>query len=165
MIKSLGDNVLPAVDGANPMASEQIRLCLATLGIVRARLPLLHAQLRQDLLDHAALAQQLASLPGIDDTITGRLSRSAGYARAVLDDASQSPAQLEDAVRALKQDLVEAIAATRGSAVQAQAWQRVVDAQAGPILRQRAWTVGMGFEPDPSRIPALQDLRATKPSA
>ena len=35
VIKALSDNVLPAVDAGNPMAAEQIQLCLATLGLVK----------------------------------------------------------------------------------------------------------------------------------
>lgn len=165
VIKSLGDNVLPSVDTANPMAAEQIRLCLATLAIVRHRLPLLHAQLRRDLLDQLALARQLATLADLPAEIAERLRHSAAQAGAALGDAAQGPAQLEAAVRALKQELVEVIAATRGRAVQTRVRQIVLDAQAAPILRQRAWTVGMGFEPDPAQIPALEGLLSIVPAS
>src|SRR5690606_9798000 len=49
VIKSLGDNVLPAVDNSNPLAGEQIRLCLATLGLIKKRLPDLHRYQRHEL--------------------------------------------------------------------------------------------------------------------
>ena len=62
VIKALSDNVLPAVDAGNPMAAEQIQLCLATLGLVKTHLPELHRYLRRDLETHLSLARQIKQL-------------------------------------------------------------------------------------------------------
>jgi hypothetical protein len=48
VIKALREVVAPALDPANELAKEQLGLSIATLAVVQARLPYLHAGLRQD---------------------------------------------------------------------------------------------------------------------
>ena len=54
--------------------------------------------------------------------------------------------------------IVLLINATRGSAAQNAMTQAVLRAEATVILRSRAWSIGMGFEPDPAQIPPLHQL-------
>ena len=100
--KSLADNVLPAVDPANAMAVEQLHLALATLAIVRQRLPDLHAYLRRDLADNIALAREIeADAVAIADS------------EAVLASPESSPQRIEAQVRALKEAISAASGATK----------------------------------------------------
>ncbi|MES2492986.1 MAG: hypothetical protein V4579_06855 [Pseudomonadota bacterium] len=142
--KALADNVLPAVDPANPMAVEQLHLALATLGIVRQRLPDLHAYLRRDLTEAIALAATI----GVD----------AGSAAAVLGSPESSPQRIEAEVRAVKEAITARIEAARGTADEAAVAAAVLNAADPAILRWRAWALPMGFEPDPAALPALDDL-------
>jgi hypothetical protein len=146
VIKALGDNVAPALDAANPMAAEQLQLAMATLAIVRQRLPDLHANVRQDLAEAIALAS--------------RIGAEARGAEAVLASPESSPQRLEIEVRALKEAITARIDGSRGTPDQAQVAQAVMEAAQGPILRWRSWASGMGFEPDPAAVPPLADLLA-----
>lgn len=149
--KSLADNVLPAIDASNPMAIEQMHLALATLGIVRQRLPDLHAYLRRDLADNIALARQI-----------GGEGAAIAESERVLGSPESSPQQIEAQVRLLKEAIVARIDAVRGTPSERAVAEAVIAAQEPMILRARAWAIGMGFEPDPTQIPALADLLAAK---
>ena len=149
--KSLADNVLPAIDASNPMAIEQMHLALATLWIVRQRLPDLHAYLRRDLADNIALARQI-----------GGEGAAIAESERVLGSPESSPQQIEAQVRLLKEAIVARIDAVRGTAAQHVVAAAVIAAQEPMILRARAWAIGMGFEPDPTQIPALADLLEAK---
>ncbi len=149
--KSLADNVLPAIDASNPMAIEQLHLALATLGIIRQRLPDLHAYLRRDLADNIALARQIES----DRAVIAESER-------VLASPACSPQQIEAQVRTLKEAIAARIDAVRGTQVARAVAEAVIAAQEPMILRARAWAIGMGFEPDPTQIPNLADLLALK---
>lgn len=142
--KALADNVMPAVAPDNPMAVEQLHLALATLGIIRQRLPDLHAYLRRDLTEAIALARRI----GADE----------GESAAVLASPESSPQRIEAEVRALKETITARIDAVRGTPHEAAVASAVLDAADPAILRWRAWAIGMGFEPDPAAVPALGDL-------
>jgi hypothetical protein len=149
--KSLADNIRPAIDPANAMAQEQLHLALATLAIVRQRLPDLHAYLRRDLADNIALGQKIgADAAAIADS------------EAVLASPEAGPQRIEAQVRALKEAITDAINAARGTPAEAGVTAAVLAAQDPAILRMRAWAIGMGFEPDPSQIPDLSDLLEDK---
>ena len=142
--KALADNVMPAVDCANPMAVEQLHLALATLAIVRQRLPDLHAYLRRDLAEAIALAR--------------RIGAELGAGEAVLASPESSPQRIEAEVRTLKEAITARIDAARGTADEGAVAAAVLDSADPAILRWRAWASGMGFEPDPSSIPPLGNL-------
>lgn len=145
--KSLADNVMPALDPANAMAVEQLHLALATLAIIRQRLPYLHAYLRRDLADNIALARE-----------TGSDERAIAASEAVLASAALSPQMIEAQVRVLKEAISAAIDAARGTPAEADIAAAVLAAQGPMIQRMRSWAIGMGFEPDPDQIPDLSEL-------
>jgi len=156
VIKSLGDNVLPAVDATNQAAAEQIRLCLATITIVRARLPDLHHYLRRDLEANLALADALTRL--VDGPMGADLARSGAAASQSLADPESGPTEIEASVRALKAAIVALIDKTKTMPQAAAIFDTVIAAQEPMILRSRAWASLMGFEPDATQIPALAQL-------
>jgi hypothetical protein len=147
VIKSLMDNVLPAVDPANAMAVEQLHLSLATLGLVRQRLPDLHAYLRKDLAEAIALAQ---AVDADGATITA--------GDEVLASPRSSPQMIEAQVRDVKEAIAAAINKARGTPAEASVAAAVMAAQGPVIARMRAWGMAMGFEPDPSQVPELSGL-------
>ncbi len=142
--KALADNVMPAVDPGNPMAAEQLHLALATLGIIRQRLPDLHAYLRRDLAEAIALARRIGA--ALDDS------------QAVLASPESSPQRIEAQVRTLKEAITARIDAARGTPDEPSVAAAVLDAADPAILRWRSWASGMGFEPDPAAIPPLGEL-------
>lgn len=144
VVKSLTDNVMPAIDPENRMAVEQIHLALATLGIVRQRLPDLHPALRRDLAEAIALAR--------------RIDADVGDGDAVLASPASSPQQIETHARALKEAIAARIDAVRGTGDEAAVADAVLAAAEPASLRWRAWAIGMGFEPDPAAVPPLDEL-------
>lgn len=157
VIKSLADNILPAVDSSNPMAAEQLQLCLATLGLVKAHLPDLHRYLRRDLETHLALARELKQLAEKSGVATAVQPAIEAGVRT-LADPEMGATEIEQQARRLKEAIVELIAATRGSAAEKEIAASIVKAEEIVILRSRAWSIGMGFEPDPTQIPPLNQL-------
>lgn len=158
VIKALSDNVLPALDRSNPMAAEQIQLCLATLGLVKNHLPQWHGYQRRDLETHLALAEELAGLAAKSGTVLDELGQAMQAGAHALVNPEMGAHDLEQQVRRLKEGIVLLINATRGSAAQNAMTQAVLRAEATVILRSRAWSIGMGFEPDPAQIPPLHQL-------
>ena len=148
--KSLADNVMPAIDPGNQMALEQMHLALATLGIVRQRLPDLHAALRRDLAEAIELARQIGADVGDGD--------------AVLASPASSPPQIESQVRALKEAITARMDAVRGTDDEAAVSDAVLAAADPANLRWRAWAIGMGFEPAPDAIPPLSELLEGNPA-
>ena len=116
--KSLTDNVLPAIDPANPMAVEQMHLALATLGLVRQRLPDLHAWLRRDLADNLALARTI----GADEAAIAESDRTLAL-------PERSPQQIEAQVRALKEAIAARIDVVRGTDAARSVAEAVIAAQ------------------------------------
>jgi hypothetical protein len=158
VIKSLSDNVLPAVDGNNRMALEQAHLCLATLGLIKAHLPDLHRYLRRDLETHIALAKDLAQLAQRAGVATDFSTDAIEQSARSLSDPEYGAAQIEHRARQLKEVIVRLVAAARGSSAESPIAAAILKAEEIVILRSRAWGVGMGFEPDPSQIPPLSQL-------
>lgn len=58
-IKSLTDSVRPAIDATNKAAAEQVDLVIATLAMVRDRIPLLRRFARAELKDQIELASKV----------------------------------------------------------------------------------------------------------
>lgn len=147
VIKSLSDNVLPAVDPDSAMAMEQLQLAIATLSVVRQRLPDLHAYVRQDLREAVALGEKV-----------GVVASDIDAARAMLSSPAASPQQIEAEVRRVKEKISAAIDAARGTSAEGDVAAAVLAAQGPIIARMRAWAIGMGFEPDPGQVPDLSEL-------
>lgn len=158
VIKALSDNVLPAVDGRNPMASEQIQLCLATLGLVKAHLPDLHRYQRRDLETHLELARELAQLAVQAGVTINAITPTLEASSKTLADPEMGASEIEQQARRLKESIATLIAMTRGTRVESEVATVTLKAEEIVILRSRAWSIGMGFEPDPSQIPPLNQL-------
>lgn len=158
VMKSLADNVLPALDPSNALAGEQIQLCLATLGLIRGNLPLHHAYLRRDLAAHAELAAIISTLAESSGFATDFLCAEIVQAEAQLADPTQGPAENEAQSRRLKTAIAALVNATRNSIAARAIATVILAAEAQTTLRARAWCAGMGFEPAPQLLPALSDL-------
>jgi hypothetical protein len=158
VIKALSDNVLPAIDASNPMAAEQIQLCLATLGLVKANLPELHRYLRRDLETHLAMTRSLKQLADNAGVSTAIFDAAIDASAQTLGDPEMGPTQIEQQARQIKETVAALIAATRGTSAEPEVAATIIKAEEIVILRSRAWGIGMGFEPDPAQVPSLDQL-------
>lgn len=150
VIKALRDVVAPAVDAANLVAVEQLHLALATLGMVRARLPHLHAVARQELANALALASAVDA--------QGEIGKLIADGREVLGDPQTATAAL-DSVRVRLLDAVSEYVASPFDPEQQRRIDRAIIAHSKPQCDlARAWSLPAGFEPNPGEVMEIERL-------
>ena len=150
VLKSLSDIVAPAVDPADKVASEQLQLVIATLKMVRDRVPLERRMARRLLEDEIGLADRIAAA-GVDDR--GLLDAVAA-AKDVLADPECDTLDFDNARSVLTTRTVSVIAAAGSAGVESLALA-VIGGTRVPLERLRAWCLPSGFEPDPGQVAAL----------
>lgn len=151
-IKALSDTVVPAVDPADKMAAEQLHLVIASLGMVRERMPVQRRFIRRLLEDAVALAEAVNATE--DDS---GLAEAVTAARAALADPKLEAHELE-AIRAkLTSMTVRLIAAAGGEGLD-RFGGAVARGSKMPLDRLRAWSIMSGFEPDSSAVKPLSIL-------
>lgn len=157
-IKALTDTVAPAVDPANRMAVEQLGLAIATLAMVRGRLPLARRMARRMVADAISLAQELSAAAGEDEG--GALAGAAARARAALDDPAADTAGLDAAAAAINGAVADLVAASaelpHGAVVEA----IVIRRSRVALELRRAWNLPAGFEPYPERLASIESQLA-----
>lgn len=163
-IKALDEVVAPAIDTANPLAVEQLRLVSRFLGFLRTRMPQEHARAHHELRHYLALAGELVPLAPVGAAVPVRqqLTQAVAAATPIAADPLATAPQLQQSIEALSASistLVRHVAAAP-EAVRAPVERTVVRASRSLLDAQRAWFLPMGFEPDLARVPALADALA-----
>lgn len=152
VIKALRDTVMPALDPKQAAAAEQLGLSIATLAMVRERLPYLAARTWIDLADAVALGQRIIAL-STDALPDSDLAEAA----ALLRDPCPPVDALDLARRRVLAGISTAIETACDETVEA--LMRIVTEEAGRTTDMaRAWSKIAGFEPDPAQIPELATL-------
>ena len=152
-IKALGDNVKPAVDPDDKVAVEQLGIVMATLAMVRERLPSQRRFIRRLLEDEIALAVDVGDALGKGAILADDIAA----ARSALADPELDSAELAEIRSGLTSKTVSLIAQAGTAGLEA--LTPVVLKGAKPSLeRLRAWCVPSGFEPYASEIKALDSL-------
>ncbi|TDU26854.1 hypothetical protein DFR24_3885 [Panacagrimonas perspica] len=164
VIKAMNDVVLPAVDPQNKLAQEQVRLCMGLLGLMAKQLPL---QFRFDcdelarLSAYSAELQRIASGGGETGAALAALAEKTADANATLERAKSSPYDIEQAVRSLREatgSLVSGVFRDGDSAVQDRVQRATLAMSKEQLLRDRAWVITQGWEPDPKSVPPIEQL-------
>lgn len=154
IVKSLRDNVLPAVDPENELAQQQMQISLATLGIVLEHLPLVHNVRRRDISIHSELAEQLLEACSLQIS-KAALNKAVLDAKAGLADATLGFAQLQQVARSLR-DVIGQVVSDHAESESAPDIERLVlETSTETLQLGRAWNKPMSFEPDPAAIPGL----------
>lgn len=160
MIKSLKDTVLPAVNPDNKPALEQAQLILAMLQLLETRAPMQHRFDCDELARLLAYTRQLQGL--VDTTAGGALEDEIADAQKVLNAAqSCDPAQVPAAVhrlRAVGANALERGYEAGGADERARLRDWVFEWSGAQLLRDRAWVLDQGWEPDPEKIPPIDTL-------
>lgn len=171
ILKSMSDVVLPAIDPDNKLAQEQARLCMGLIGLMARQLPL---QFEYDCDELARLIRFANDLCAVDSPVepsratAEALGTSAREAAAVLACARATPEQVYQEVRALRVAtgrVVTALCHDGESAARARVQQRVLAMSREQLLRERAWVISQGWEPDPRAVPNIESLLAEAPMA
>lgn len=158
VIKSLKDNVLPAVDPANELAQQQIQLSLATLDMALNNLTVIHGVLRKDIQQHKEMAEDLLGAISNQD-IQAQLHSLIHNADAALQDPSKGFVQLQIDARILRDGIGTAITHSQDEAAKV---EKVVLAHSDASLNLgRALNKPTGFEPAPELIPSVESLLAS----
>lgn len=160
-MKALEKVVLPALDPADPLAGEQLRLVLGFLKFLRLRLPLWQARVHFELAHYLGLAQQLASdARQLSDAVSLRLDAAIEQASALQRDelptaeaAKAASAALATAISALAR-----VAATAQPALRREVERRILAGSRQWVDMQRAWFAPQGFEMHPAELPPLDML-------
>lgn len=164
ILKAMNDVVLPAVDPNNKLAQEQARLCMGLLGLMARQLPL---QFRFDCDELARLAGFAAELqrvagggPQTREAIAA-VEKSAAQANALLQHAKVAPAEVEQAVRAMREatgTLISSVFRDGDDVAQERVQKATLAMSKEQLLRERAWVITQGWEPDPKAVPPIEEL-------
>lgn len=158
MIKAMTEVILPAVDPSNELAIQQAQLMIGHMALLSQRLPL---QYRSDCDELARLLQLFDSLASDAGIGGGDLSGPVEAARDVLARAKAEPEELVEAIRnlaaALDQPLQEAVS-SKNENTRRTVLELVLNSSKDQLLRNRAWLIMQGWEPDPSAVPDITTL-------
>lgn len=156
IIKSLKDNIVPAIDSENELAQQQIQLSLAALDITLGNLPLVHCAIRRDLQSHSKIAGQLIELL-VDRASKDSLTAAMNAANEALENPEKGFIQLQQQARLLR-DVIGTAITVNSMGDQAEAVEKLVlDTSETTLMLGRAWNKPMGFEPDPDAVEELSD--------
>lgn len=167
ILKAMNDVVLPAVDPNNKLAQEQVRLCMGLLGLMAKQLPL---QFRFDcdelarLTAYSAELQRIAGSGGAQTReAVATLATSTTKASALLERAKVAPSEIEQAVRTLREGtgaLISSVFRDGDAAAQDRVQKATLAMSKEQLLRERAWVITQGWEPDPKAVPPIEELLA-----
>lgn len=158
-IKALRETVAPAVDPANKVAMEQLHLSIATIAMVRDRLPLARRFARRQLEDTLDLARAVATAARADTAIDlAGLDAAVAAGPALLADADADTEDFEATNATVTGATLTVINAAQTSAAIGAIDAAVLKASAPVFERARAWFLSAGFEPDPTAIRPLTAL-------
>ncbi len=155
VIKSLSDNVLPAVDSKNQLALQQAQLSIATLQAAVQNLPYQQRLLREDIQLHCELAESLKD--DIDseekrDQIMVAMNRC----HKALNDPAINFLELQSFARDIRAEIAGLIKS--GDIGLKSAYSDVLNTSARCLLLGRSYNKSKGFEPNDQDVPSLESL-------
>lgn len=161
VVKSLTDVVAAAVNPADPLASEQLRLAVDYVEFVRNRIDFLYDRELFELRHHLGIGRSLR------DILVKNFGAGAAALKSGLADAERMHLEAGVSIRKLRVTtaaLAAAIAvivreaATMDKAVRRKIERCVLDAMDERIAFERSWYLPLGFDPAPGEVAKLQDL-------
>ncbi len=165
ILKAMNDVVLPAVDPNNKLAQEQARLCMGLLGLMARQLPL---QFRFDCDELARLAAYSGELQGLVgpgrtqmQESMAALEKTTKKANALLERAKVAPVEIEQAVRSMREAtgaLISSVFSDGDEGAQDRVQKATLAMSRDQLLRERAWVITQGWEPDPKAVPPIEEL-------
>ncbi len=149
VIKALRDVVLPSLGADNALAAEQLHLALATLDMLRSRLPLLHPIARKELENAIDLARAVK-----DEALEPTIAR----ADALLRDPAAHTGAIGQVRASLLEEVSDSVNRVGGADERRSIARAVLAASRAQCDLARAWSVQGGFERNPEQLPALDAL-------
>ncbi len=170
ILKAMTDVVLPALDPKNPLAQEQARLCMGLLNLMATQLPKQYRFDCDELERLLALSNRLQQFPEAKQSAPrafGLLAEETQRADAVLSRARAEPAEVLNAIRALRSATGDAVQRAFENDTQgkhtAELQRAVMDSSREQLVRDRSWLLAQGWEPNPKAIPDIDTLIPPRP--
>ena len=163
-IKALEQVVLPAVDPADPLAGEQLRLVSGFLKFLRARLHHWHPRRIFELDHYLSMAREMAADARLLSTeVSARMDRAIADAATLRLQRLPPLAELEAATAALASSISGAarVAGSADSELRERVERRVLEGSRRWVDMQRAWFLPQGFDLHPAGLPALEELMSS----
>ena len=164
MIRAMKDTVIPAVDVGNDLAVQQAQIIVGMLNLMVHQLPMQFRFDRDELQRLTAAAQKLSQLKSQDPAISEaakQLASCRSEAAAVLDRCATDPAELTIAVRDMREATSVLVTATergKDKAALELVEKIVLGLSKEQLKRDRSLMLPLGWEADPSLIPAIDSL-------
>lgn len=160
-IKALKDTVAPAVDPANPLANEQLRLACSYLSLVAGRLCARHQRLRLELAQAATLASRL--LPhaeGCPATVLAALRSGIAAAQDLQTRVNSAEAELLDATHQAQAAISALVRCATSLPTQqgAEIERAVLQASRAWLDTRRAWFSPLGFDKEALALAPLNHI-------
>lgn len=158
-IKALDEVVAPAIDHANPLATEQLTLVVDALRVLRERVDHLPARHRFELGQHVASARLLAPDAATASEPTRRaLDAAITRGAAALQDPDATTGELREAAARVAAVITALVRESDGldPDVRRRIETAVVTAAETQIEVDRAWHLPQGFDPEPDSVPPLE---------
>lgn len=161
VVKALSDVVQPALDPADPLAAEQLRLAINYLEFVRTRLDFMPARRRFELRDNLALARALVALAGeLVDGLAVEVESAMDEGERLLSspDASAEALRAAAAKLAAASRMVVRESASSPAKLRDEVERTVLDRSRERILFERSWFLPIGGDRKADEVPSLAQL-------
>lgn len=159
--KTLKDVILPALDETHQVAQEQLKLAIGFLDIMASQRHLLFAFDLDELSRHAATVGDLAALLGKSADHADLLAQAAQISASGAGDPDKIVA-LTRVLRAVIVGMIEEGYGRGDAALAAQVHHRMNEFARVQLLRERAWTLPMGFENSSDAVPSVAEQLGMK---
>lgn len=162
VVKALDDVVLPALDPADPLAGEQLRLAINYLDFLRTRLDFAALRRRFELRDNLAMAVALRAVGGtpveaVGEALDAAVADGEHMLATPMDDAQaarEAAARLAAAIRIVVRE-----ASYADNEARDRIEQTVIGNFGDRIMFERAWYLPVGGDRRTSDVPSLQEIR------
>lgn len=162
VIRSLDTIIKPCLEGSNPLALEQINLCIKTLEMVNLRYPYLDRFLRSDIESNIGLGQKLLDLKNTATTSSANLQLDSilKKSQAIISASATGLLELQGIYQELREELAEWIRLSNAQGFNADVNRLVLSQSEASMLKGRSWNVLLGFEQDANKLPSIETLLA-----
>lgn len=161
VVKALEDVVLPALDPADPLAGEQLRLAINYLDFLRTRLDFMALRRRFELSDNLAMAVALQAVGGtpvktVGEALDAAIRDGERLLATSMDDAQaarDASAKLAAAIRIVVREAASADEETRDRIE-----KTTIDRFGDRIMFERAWYLPVGGDRQTDNVPTLEEI-------
>lgn len=164
MIKSLRENIIPAIDSKNQLAQEQAQMVLGMLNIMENRLDLHYHYSCDELRRTIDLVSSMKNeIKGGSKTRSAmhQLTCDMENGSDVLNRARATPAEIVNAVQILREglgNLIKEVFIDGENESEKKLRKKILANAKEQMLRERSWLIMQGLEIEPDKIPPIEEL-------